>query len=126
MSSASAISTERLTALFLELVRIDSHSRKELAVAERLERELRALGAEIWYDDAGTQVGGNVGNLLAHVRGTVTAEPLLLAAHMDTVVPGEGVKPIIEGDVIRSDGTTVLGGVVFVASGARLPRLRRA
>jgi len=29
---------------------------------------------------------------------------------MDTVVPGEGVKPIIEGDVIRSDGTTVLGG----------------
>ncbi len=109
MSPASAISTERLTALFLELVRIDSHSRKELAVAERLEGELRALGAEIWYDDAGTKVGGNVGNLLAHVRGTVTAEPLLLAAHMDTVVPGEGVKPIIEGDVIRSDGTTVLG-----------------
>ncbi|MGH7823292.1 MAG: M20/M25/M40 family metallo-hydrolase, partial [Candidatus Binatia bacterium] len=30
--------------------------------------------------------------------------------HMDTVVPGEGVKPVIEGDVIRSDGTTVLGG----------------
>jgi tripeptide aminopeptidase len=29
---------------------------------------------------------------------------------MDTVEPGEGVKPIIEGDVIRTDGTTVLGG----------------
>src|SRR6266481_7342451 len=110
MSPALAISTERLTALFLELVRIDSHSRKELAVAERLEGELRALGAEIWYDDAGTKVGGNVGNLLARVRGTVTAEPILLCAHMDTVVPGEGVKPIIEGDIIRTDGTTVLGG----------------
>ena len=29
---------------------------------------------------------------------------------MDTVAPGEGVKPIVEGDIIRTDGTTVLGG----------------
>jgi tripeptide aminopeptidase len=29
---------------------------------------------------------------------------------MDTVVPGEGVKPIVDGDVIRTDGSTVLGG----------------
>jgi tripeptide aminopeptidase len=29
---------------------------------------------------------------------------------MDTVEPGEGVKPVEEGDVIRTDGTTVLGG----------------
>lgn len=110
MAQASLISTERLTALFLELVRIDSHSRQELAVARRLQRELTDLGAEVWFDDAGEKVGGNVGNLLARVPGTVDAEPLLLSAHMDTVVPGEGVKPIVEGDVIRSDGTTVLGG----------------
>jgi tripeptide aminopeptidase len=38
------------------------------------------------------------------------APPLLLCAHMDTVAPGEGVKPIVEGDIIRTDGTTVLGG----------------
>jgi tripeptide aminopeptidase len=29
---------------------------------------------------------------------------------MDTVVPGRGVKPIVEGDRIRTDGSTVLGG----------------
>jgi tripeptide aminopeptidase len=110
MSSTPTISPDRLTALFLELVRIDSHSRQELAVAERLERELRTLGAEVWFDDAGAKVGGTVGNLLARVRGDADVEPLLLSAHMDTVVPGEGVKPIVEGDVIRSDGTTVLGG----------------
>jgi len=110
MSADAIVSTERMTKLFLELVRIDSHSRKERDVAQRLERELQALGAEIWFDDAGERVGGNVGNLLARVKGTVDAEPLLLSAHMDTVVPGEGVKPIVEGDVIRSDGTTVLGG----------------
>src|SRR6185503_4744263 len=107
---ASSVSRERLTALFLELVQIDSHSRKEADVARRVERELAALGAEVWFDDAGAKVGGNVGNLLARFPGTVDAEPLLLSAHMDTVVPGEGVRPIVEGDVIRSDGTTVLGG----------------
>ena len=107
---APTVCRERLTALFLELVRIDSHSRREANVARRLERELGALGAEVWFDDAGAKVGGNVGNLLARVRGSVEAEPLLLCAHMDTVVPGEGVQPIVEGDVIRSDGRTVLGG----------------
>ncbi len=30
-------------------------------------------------------------------------------AHMDTVSPGEGKKPVIEGNIIKSDGTTVLG-----------------
>lgn len=110
MSPDGLVSTDRLQRLFLELVRIDSHSRKELAVAQRLERELADLGAEVWFDEAGERVGGQVGNLLARVTGTAAAEPLLLSAHMDTVVPGEGVKPIVEGDVIRSDGTTVLGG----------------
>ena len=107
---APIVSRERLTALFLELVRIDSHSRREADVARRLERELAALGAEVWFDDAGAKVGGNVGNLLARVPGGVAAAPLLLCAHMDTVVPGEGVGPIVEDDVIRSDGRTVLGG----------------
>src|ERR1043165_8172383 len=104
------IAAERLKALFLELVRIDSLSRQERPIAERLARELRELGAEVWFDDAGEKVGGTVGNVLARVPGTVDATPLLLSAHMDTVRPGEGVQPIIDGDVIRSDGRTVLGG----------------
>ncbi len=106
----SRVRRDRLLALFLDLVRIDSHSRAEAAIARRLEQELTARGAEVWFDDAGAQVGGNVGNLLARLPGTVAAEPLLLSAHMDTVVPGTGVRPIVDGDIIRSDGRTVLGG----------------
>src|SRR5207244_2588123 len=49
-------------------------------------------------------------SLIARVAGTVAARPLLRCAHMGTVSPGEGVCPVIEDDVIRSDGTTVLGG----------------
>ena len=104
------IEPARLKSLFLELVRIDSHSRREGRIAARLARELDALGAEVSFDDAGVALGGETGNLIAHLPGTTDAPALLLCAHMDTVVPGEGVKPIVEDDVIRTDGTTVLGG----------------
>jgi tripeptide aminopeptidase len=104
------IQRDRLLALFLELVKIDSLSKREGRIAKRLASELEALGATVSFDDAGTQVAGEVGNLVAHVPGTTKAPPLLLCAHMDTVSPGEGVKPVIEDDVVRSDGRTVLGG----------------
>jgi tripeptide aminopeptidase len=104
------ISRDRYVQQFLELVRIDSHSRKEGAVMRRLQADLEALGARVEYDAAGTALGGEVGNLIARVPGTrPAAPPLFLNAHVDTVVPGEGVKPRVEGDVIRTDGTTVLG-----------------
>jgi tripeptide aminopeptidase len=105
-----AINRDRLMKLFLELVRIDSISRKERDVAQRLQRELEALGATCTFDNAGERVKGNTGNLIAKIEGTIKADPILLCAHMDTVVPGEGVKPVIEGDIVRTDGTTVLGG----------------
>jgi tripeptide aminopeptidase len=108
---ATMVNKERLKALLLELVQIDSLSRKERNVALRLQRELEAMGARCEYDRAGERVNGEVGNLICHLDGTCSdVAPLLLCAHMDTVVPGEGVKPVVEGDIIRSDGTTVLGG----------------
>jgi tripeptide aminopeptidase len=107
---SGVIRTDRLKALFLDLVRIDSLSRREGRIADRLARELDALGARVEFDRAHEAVGGEVGNLVAHVPGTVDAPPFLLCAHMDTVEPGIGVQPVDEGDVIRSDGTTVLGG----------------
>lgn len=105
------IQQERLKNLLIELIKIDSISRKERDVALRLKREMEDLGASVTIDDAGEKVGGNVGNVIAHFPGTVAGiEPLLLSAHMDTVVPGEGIVPILEGDILRTDGRTVLGG----------------
>lgn len=105
------INQERIKNLLLELVQIDSHSRKEREVAERIKRHCEDMGAEVEIDDAGEKVGGNSGNVIARFKGTISgAEPIMMSAHMDTVVPGEGVKPIVEGDIIRTDGTTVLGG----------------
>ncbi len=105
------INQNRLKHLLIELIKIDSLSRRERNVAVRLQREMESLGAQVWLDDAGEKVGGDTGNLIAHFRGTVPgAPPLLLSAHMDTVVPGEGIFPILEGDILRTDGRTVLGG----------------
>ena len=107
----SLINKERLKNLLIELIKIDSLSRKERDVAMRLKGEMEALGASVAIDDAGEKVGGNVGNLIAHFPGSQpAATALLLSAHMDTVVPGEGVTPILDGDILRSDGRTVLGG----------------
>jgi tripeptide aminopeptidase len=107
----SEINRERLRQYLLDLVQIDSHSREEGQVAARIRADLEALGVEVTVDDAGEKVGGDTGNVIARVKGTVEgAPPIFVAAHMDTVVPGNGVKPVIDGDIIRTDGTTVLGG----------------
>jgi tripeptide aminopeptidase len=105
------INQERLKNLLIQLIKIDSLSRKERNVAVRLQREMESLGAEVWIDDAGEKVGGDTGNLIAHFHGTASgARALLLSAHMDTVVPGEGIVPVFDGDILRTDGRTVLGG----------------
>ena len=105
------INQNRLKNLLIELIKIDSLSRKERNVALRLQREMESLGAQVWIDDAGEKVGGDTGNVIAHFPGTALGtHPLLLSAHMDTVVPGEGVVPILDGDILRTDGRTVLGG----------------
>jgi tripeptide aminopeptidase len=105
------INQERIKNLLLELVQIDSVSREERDVARRIRTLCEEMGAEVFIDDAGEKVGGNTGNVIARFPGTVPeAEPIMMSAHMDTVVPGRGVKPIVEGDIIHTDGTTVLGG----------------
>ncbi len=105
------INRDRITQHFLELVRIDSLSRKEREMALRLRTELEELGAQVVIDDTGERVGGNTGNVIAYIQGNMpNAPPLLLSAHMDTVTPGEGVRPVVEGSVVKTDGSTVLGG----------------
>lgn len=94
------INRERLVDSFLQLVAIDSPSGDEEEIAAELERRLKALGVETSQDAHGNVLGRRPG----------IGEPILLSAHMDTVEPGRGITPIFDGDdIIRSDGTTILG-----------------
>jgi len=95
---------------FLELVQIDSHSLQEGEIAGRLLRELESFGFQVVVDGAGEALGGQTGNLIATLAGSIEKPKLLLAAHMDTVRPGVSVKPRLdESGTVWSDGTTVLG-----------------
>ncbi len=105
---------------FLALVRIDSLSGDEGAVAERLRGYLQDAGCQVWSDP--------VGNLLARRAGQgagSTLPPLLLSAHMDTVEPGHGIQPRIVDGVVRSDGTTILGADDKAGLAAILTALRQ-
>lgn len=93
------IKQERLVGSFCDLVRIDSPSDEEEEVALHLTDRLSRLGFSVVRDAHGNVIASEDGE-----------NPLLLSAHMDTVEPGRGIEPIINGDRITSDGTTILGG----------------
>lgn len=105
------INQERLVNEFLELVRIDSPSKKEGTVAAVLIRKLKELGMEVIIDEESAKLAGcETGNLYGYLKGDKKGIPaLLFSAHMDTVMPGEQINPSIKDGVISSDGTTILG-----------------
>lgn len=120
------INNERLINEFLELVQIDSPSSKEAQVAKVLVKKLEEIGLEVEIDNAGEKAGGEIGNVIATLKGNRDGKKVLFSSHMDTVSPGIGIKPIIdeENGIIKSDGTTVLGsddkaGVAAILEGLR-------
>lgn len=104
------VNRERMVNEFIELVKIDSLSKKERHMADALKSKLEGMGFAVYEDDAGEKIGGNAGNIICTVKGEKKVPAVLLMAHMDTVVPGIGKKPVIDGNFIKTDGTTVLGG----------------
>jgi len=94
---------------FLEMIRIDSESRNERAMADYLTNELTLLGGVVREDNAHKKSGGNAGNVIGWFAGDEKIEPLILNAHIDTVTPGKGIIPKITDGRITSDGMTILG-----------------
>ncbi len=91
---------QRLIETLIDLIRIDSPSGEEDAIDREVSARLSALGLTVEHD--------SYNNIIARLEGA--GEPLLLSAHLDTVEPGRGIKPVLDGDTLRSDGTTILGG----------------
>jgi tripeptide aminopeptidase len=87
------------TRKFLDLVAIDSVTDDESAIARVLADQLADLGLSPVHDEAG--------NLYARLAGT--GDRILLNAHMDTVPAAKGAKAVVEGNVVRTDGSTALG-----------------
>ncbi len=105
------VNEEHLLQEFIELVAVPCPSKDEKAVAELIMAKLRALGLQPEMDDANKATGGTCGNVWVTIPGNAAgAKRVLFEAHMDSVAPTTGTTVIREDGVLRSDGTTTLGG----------------
>lgn len=104
------INEKRLVEEFLELVQIDSETKHEQLIAPVLKKKFEDLGLTVVEDDAATKTEHAAGNLICTLEGSKEGvEPIYFTSHMDTVVPGQGIKPSIKDGYVVTDGTTILG-----------------
>ena len=99
-----------------KMMAIPGKSGEERAIAEFIKVELQKAGVPtsvIQHDSAHkkSHLGGQIGNLIVKLPGTVKAPRRLLMGHIDTVPLCVGSRPVRDGDLIRpKDPTTALGG----------------
>ncbi|WP_427050221.1 M20/M25/M40 family metallo-hydrolase [Paenibacillus sp. TC-CSREp1] len=106
------INEQRVIQQFMALVQIDSETKNEQNISKVLKEQFEGLGLHVYEDDTMNQTGHGAGNLVVTLEasGVENVEPMLFTCHMDTVTPGQGIKPELgEDGWIRSDGTTILG-----------------
>ena len=102
--------------LVTELMAVPGRSGSEGAVAARIAEILKAAGAparSISIDAAHRKspIGGESGNLIVKLPGTVRSPRRLLMAHLDTVPLCVGAKPVRRGSrIVSKDPATGLGG----------------
>ncbi len=98
--------SDRLVEIFLELVKIDGISYRELDVNDYLIKFLRKLGLNPFVDNAGEKVGSNTGNIICNIG---NGGDFVVISHMDTAASTINIKPQLLEDRITSDGKTILG-----------------
>ncbi|MDH6604299.1 tripeptide aminopeptidase [Bacilli bacterium PM5-9] len=103
------INKQRMIDNFLSYVQIDSETKNEKNICDYISKQMKDLGFEVIVDNAGEAIGSNGYNVCVKYSNNSKKQPILLSAHLDTVTPGNGIKPIIDGDIIKTDGTTILG-----------------
>ncbi|MGL4688235.1 MAG: M20/M25/M40 family metallo-hydrolase, partial [Fusobacteriaceae bacterium] len=103
------LNEKRLIENFIDMVKIPSPSLKEREVADYLKKVLLGMGLEVEEDNAGKDHNGNTGNIIAVLK-SQGKRKILFSSHMDTVTPCEKIVPVIENGIIKTDGTSVLGG----------------
>jgi tripeptide aminopeptidase len=124
------ISRRKLLKTFKDLAAIYGPGRRERDVADYIVGRLGGLWP-VSEDDAADAIDGDAGNLLVRIDGD--GEPLLFAAHLDTVEPCAGVKPTVKNGYVYSRGDTILGAddraavavlIELAEIAARLPKRR--
>ena len=96
--------------LLLELCAIPSPPGEERAVADRVTRELDAIGLAWDEDDAGPSIGSTTGNILCRLPGRDGRRHAALPLRPSRHRPADGeLEPVVEDGVVRNAGGTILG-----------------
>lgn len=100
----SMIDPDRLLELFITITSINSYYPDEGRVAEVLRSRLAPTGLQFVADEHRNLLGywPGTGELADH-------DPVLLCAHMDTVIPTTDMRPVIRDGAVHTDGSSVLG-----------------
>lgn len=101
---------DRLVRRFIEYVSCGSESRNERNFCLMMEGELSRLGISFSKQEIGPEMGSNGWIIVANLPGIVEKPPVLLVMHLDTVMPGDNIEPVIVDEKIVSKGNTILGG----------------
>ncbi|MDR1017757.1 MAG: M20/M25/M40 family metallo-hydrolase [Lachnospiraceae bacterium] len=104
------LSRKRMEKTFLDMISVYSPSKGEKEMCDWIVEYLKARNIDYLTDKAGEAYGGNGYNIVGLLKGNTDKMPICFAAHLDQIEPCKDVKPVIEGDIIRTDGTTTLGG----------------
>jgi tripeptide aminopeptidase len=108
VSAATEAERRRLGERFAALCRAYSPSRAERVCAELVRDELSALGVEVSEDEAGAELQGDCGNLLARIPGSGDGS-LLFCAHLDTVPAVAPILPVLSDGYWENANETILG-----------------
>ncbi|MGL4366893.1 MAG: M20/M25/M40 family metallo-hydrolase [Brevinemataceae bacterium] len=106
------ISRDHIVKLFVELAKISSPSFHEKPVFDYVENYLEGKKVSIKRIPYCAEKFGNkqTENMIIRLAATDSSKKgLFFDAHADTVGPCENVVPVVEEDIIRSSGDTVLG-----------------
>ncbi|MCK9477640.1 MAG: M20/M25/M40 family metallo-hydrolase, partial [Candidatus Muirbacterium halophilum] len=95
---------------FMEMVKIDSESDNVKKFTDYIAQKFADLGGKIYKDEKSLKyTKTNAPNIIVHFEGNTKSSVIGLSAHVDTVVPGKGIKPVLKDGVITSSGDTILG-----------------
>ncbi|MBN2583118.1 MAG: M20/M25/M40 family metallo-hydrolase [Planctomycetes bacterium] len=107
--------TSRAERLVMKLLALPGRSGQERPVMEFIEKQLRRAGAPaaaIQFDRAHRRSvhGGEVGNLVCKLPGTLRGPRRMLMAHVDTVPLCQGARPVRRGRwIVPAEKRTALG-----------------
>src|SRR5215813_8369908 len=133
-----AISDSEALAMVIEMMAIPGRPGEEAAIMDYIRAKLKQAGAPataLTTDDAHkrTPIGGQVGNLILKLPGTIRGPRRMLSAHVDTVPICVGSRPARKGKYVVSanketglgaddrSGAAILLATVMAILGSKLP-----